>query len=994
MLTHAEGEDEKGVEAPFTDAELEAALAMGETGKSPGLDEVYLEMRLALTPALRRQLLSLYNQSWRQRLAPAIWKLGCIIPILKDDKPEDLPASYRPVSLTSVIAKVMERLVVNRLTYILEKYQLLPDEQYGYRAGRSTTAATTLISEIIGEGFKCTMGTHHRTMMACVDLSKAFDTVVWDKLAEAMREMRIPPVFIGWFKSFLSDRFYRVRVNGTLSSAIRYFNGFPQGSVSSPILWNIYAHSVTKALKPTVAQVQKLADRRWTTMERKLQKQNLTRHNPLPRVPGMGPRRNRRTEARVAEGNKASDVTLAIRGHHPMQVLFADDLNFIISGPDPKILRRFLQLVLKRVEGRLNHLALTVSGPKLQAILFQKEATHDDSWMHLPELKIAHHKIPWTKVVRFLGVQYSSNATQKEQALSVHRKASPRLKQLRAVATREWGASLPTLRQAYLGYILSVLTYAAPSWWPRAAEGHRNRIRALHHEGARIITGCIASTDLNSLLLEADLYPLDHYMDMAAVVELEKWRRMPPCTLMHKVAMGPRRPSQVLKTPQWQDEAERILQEAGLAAFKAHVAGRPNAAAAATPIYPRSSTGIHPLVPPWDTGFVNQVHITSSLQGVDKNKGAEEQKAEKLRICREALQEPSLAATQLKTYTDASVDVQHPKQGAGAYVYLRDGEELHPRLTSTLNAGKLCYSMRAEAQTLNAAVKATTRAANVPDKAFLTDSASSLASLAKGPIVRQRHSALAMIWPTLRQMMSHPEERLRTRSVHFQFVYAHCGLPGNEFIDRQAGDMLGAIKAGRAGRVNEMDAMQMQSISIDIESVKAEMRHHLLGKWKMRMQRSHEDRLAAGRQPFPRFAMEAGGTAATPRTDLNKFSRRDAVVIRQLRTGETRLAGKYHTRLSREPERVKCRWCLLNGTAPAEAPRETIGHLFDACANPQVQELRLARPPGAPPAPRVCADTLFNDPARALTFYRACLGLIPPPPEIVAAEAPQRGNDV
>ena len=288
--------------------------------------------------------------------------------------------------------------------------------------------------------------------------------------------------------------------------------------------------------------------------------------------------------------------------------------------------------------------------------------------------------------------------------------------------------------------------------------------------------------------------------------------------------------------------------------------------------------------------------------------------------------------------------------------------------------------MRAEAFTLQAAVESTAGIRNVPLKAFFTDSASSLAALQKGPLRQRKHSSLAAIWSCLERMFGYADEQLRTDSVSFQFIYAHCGVDGNELVDTQAGNTLRGIESGILA-----NRRWRYTAEIDMESFKASIRKHLNSSWIARMNEQAQAREEAGLSPFPRFTLEEGGTAASPRKALNAFSRQDAALIRQLRVGETRGAGKFYARLSNSPERVRCRWCVLHcpGTV---APSETIPHLFNNCPAPPVMALRLDQPM----APRVCLDTLFTDPARALVFYRACLALLPHPAQPAGLEAEPR----
>lgn len=84
------------------------------------------------------ELLKLINSIWECGILPREWKHAIIMPILKPGKNAGEPSSYRPIALTSVLCKTMERMVTDRLVYILEKQEYFTTYQSGFRIGRST----------------------------------------------------------------------------------------------------------------------------------------------------------------------------------------------------------------------------------------------------------------------------------------------------------------------------------------------------------------------------------------------------------------------------------------------------------------------------------------------------------------------------------------------------------------------------------------------------------------------------------------------------------------------------------------------------------------------------------------------------------------------------------------------------------------------------------------------------------------------------------------
>ena len=121
-------------------------------------------------------LLHMFNLSWSSHSFPSIWKTSSIILIHKMGKPLDSPASFRPISLTSCVSKLFERIILSRLPFFLESNSILSPSQAGFRPGRSTLDQVLFLSQSISDGFnKPRPGS--RTILSTIDFSKAFDSV-------------------------------------------------------------------------------------------------------------------------------------------------------------------------------------------------------------------------------------------------------------------------------------------------------------------------------------------------------------------------------------------------------------------------------------------------------------------------------------------------------------------------------------------------------------------------------------------------------------------------------------------------------------------------------------------------------------------------------------------------------------------------------------------------------------------------------------------------
>ena len=92
-------------------------------------------------------------------------------PILKNGKDPKQASSYRPIRLTSYVAKTVERIVNERLRWYLETNKLFATEQTGFRQFRSTEDQATYLSQEIEDAFQM----QKLTFVTWIDLQKAFD---------------------------------------------------------------------------------------------------------------------------------------------------------------------------------------------------------------------------------------------------------------------------------------------------------------------------------------------------------------------------------------------------------------------------------------------------------------------------------------------------------------------------------------------------------------------------------------------------------------------------------------------------------------------------------------------------------------------------------------------------------------------------------------------------------------------------------------------------
>ena len=162
--------------SPFSPAEFLAAAFNLSFSTATGPDKAAYPMLKHLPRSGMDFLLHIFNLSWTLHSFPSIWKTSSIIPIHKMGKPLDSRAFFRPISLTSCVSKLFERIILSRLLFFLESNSILSPRHAGFRPGRSTLDQILFLSQSISDGFnKPRPGS--RTILSTIDFSKAFDSL-------------------------------------------------------------------------------------------------------------------------------------------------------------------------------------------------------------------------------------------------------------------------------------------------------------------------------------------------------------------------------------------------------------------------------------------------------------------------------------------------------------------------------------------------------------------------------------------------------------------------------------------------------------------------------------------------------------------------------------------------------------------------------------------------------------------------------------------------
>ena len=412
--------------SPFSLNELSTAISNLSASTASGPDQIAYPLLKHLPEPAQLLLLSLFNRSWHSHTFPSCWKPSTIIPIHKPGKPTSSPSSFCPISLTSCISKLFERLILSRLTFHLESNHLLSTCQAGFRPGRSSLDQILTLYQSIWDGFQ-KKKPPDRTILASVDFSKAFDSVWHSALFHKLLSLKLPPCFVLWVRSFLSDRRAKVQVGGSHSRSFRIRRGVPQGSVLGPVLFILFVDDITKDL-PRDAHASLYAD----------------------------------------------DLAIWSSFPDPLKAFSVVQSSLAVLETWSNLWR--LPLNPKKCESSFFS-TLPLNPKKCESSFFSTDP-HQATFQ--PRLNLLGFPLLFNPTPKFLGVTFDRTLSFGAHVQSLCSKFYPRHKALRSIATASWGPTKESLSLLYKAFVRPVLTYASPGWFPFLCNTATNHLEVLH----------------------------------------------------------------------------------------------------------------------------------------------------------------------------------------------------------------------------------------------------------------------------------------------------------------------------------------------------------------------------------------------------------------------------------------------------------------------------------------------------------------------------------
>lgn len=209
-----------------------------------GMDGIGLSMILNCCPYIIPFIVHLVNYCIETASFPSIWKSSFLLPIPKVALPTQL-SELRPISILPTMSKIVERILEGQIKNYVDKYNLLPSFQSGFRRDYSCATALLKVTDDILQA----ADRGELTTLVLLDYSKAFDRLNHQLLLAILQHLGFKNDACKLIKSYLTGRSQAVKIQGQQSTSKCVTSGVPQGSILGPLLFTLYTSQLTCNLK-------------------------------------------------------------------------------------------------------------------------------------------------------------------------------------------------------------------------------------------------------------------------------------------------------------------------------------------------------------------------------------------------------------------------------------------------------------------------------------------------------------------------------------------------------------------------------------------------------------------------------------------------------------------------------------------------------------------------------------------------------------------------
>lgn len=418
---------------PINFKEVKLALEDSKLKSSPGLDQIDFKILKHLPQAHLNHLTGLFNRIFNSGKFPESWKQSLVVLI-----PKANGSAVRPISITSCVLRTMEKVLYYRLKWHLENNKIIPNTQFGFRSNKACIDNITILSNYIHTAFLDNL----YTIAVFLDIKGAFDNLLPTILIGELESVGLPAKMRKFYENLTFSRNVRVVREGNISETpFVSRRGTPQGSVSSPMLFNIYLRNIHKCIPKNVKMLQ-----------------------------------------------------------------YADDLVVFASGRGVDPVLEILQNTIERIHDYLLNRGLELAPSKSQYLIFHRKRSPDNPRV---VLKIDNVVIPRVFSLRFLGVVIDERLSGRNHLNELTVKGRKVISIIASLSSTKWGAHPKMLLDIYRSVFRSTIEYGSSIFNLKGNKTVFKVLQRLQFAAIRKAMGYRNSTPINIILHESREFPLN-----------------------------------------------------------------------------------------------------------------------------------------------------------------------------------------------------------------------------------------------------------------------------------------------------------------------------------------------------------------------------------------------------------------------------------------------------------------------------------------------------